>query len=114
MARRRLRRENGADANDGDRYMRAPVSKIAFAALTALALAVATLSLATPAQAQHWRGGGGHGWRGGGGWGIGIYPGYYGYGYGYGYPYGDGCLAYRPVYNRYGEYIGRRLVNVCY
>jgi len=52
------------------------------------------------------------------------YP-YYGYGYGYpyyGYPYaaagygygaGNGCWVYRRTYNRYGAYIGRRLVNVC-
>ena len=56
------------------------------------------------------------------------YP-YYGVGYGYGYPYaaagygygygngngnGNGCWVYRRTYNRYGHYIGRRLVNVCY
>ena len=40
------------------------------------------------------------------------YP-YYGAGYGYGYGNGNGCLVYRRTYNRYGHYIGRRLVNVC-
>lgn len=65
-------------------------------------------------------GGGGH-WHGGG-WGpaavgLGVLglaagaaiasdpgPGYYG---------DDGCHAYRPVYDGYGNYMGRRLVNVC-
>jgi len=64
------------------------------------------------------------GWCGGGWWWPGFatgavvgaaatYP-YYGYDYGYGYgdDYG-GCWAYRPVY-RYGAYVGRRLVNICY
>ena len=100
--------------------MRASLLKTSLAALTALGLCVATLSMATPAQAQHWHGGGGHSWHGGGGWrggyggfGLGIFPGY-GYGYGYPYTYDDGCLAYRPIYDRYGRFRGRRLVNVCY
>jgi hypothetical protein len=38
------------------------------------------------------------------------YP-YYGYD---SYGYDNGCWTYHPVYNRYGHYIGRRLVNVCY
>jgi hypothetical protein len=57
------------------------------------------------------------GWRGG------YYP-YYGYGYPYaaaGYGYGggyghggsNGWWVYRPTYDRYGHYIGRRPVNVC-
>jgi hypothetical protein len=37
------------------------------------------------------------------------YP-YYGYD---SYGYDNGCWAYHRVYNRYGHYIGRRLVNVC-
>jgi len=76
---------------------------------------------------------GGHGgcwgrWCGSGWWWPGFasgaiigaaatYP-YYDYGYGYpdyaGYGYDNGCWVYRPSYNRYGRYIGRRLVNVCY
>ena len=108
--------------------MRAQISKIALAALMALGLSAA-LPLTTPAQAAHfhgggggghWGGGGGHwhggygGWRGGG-WGFGLYAPYpyYGYGYGYG-PYDDGCYAYRPIYDRRGRYLGRRLVNICY
>ena len=85
----------------------------------------------------YWRGGywgGGCGW-GGCGWWPGLaagalvgaavtspywaygygYP-YYGYGYPYataGYGYGDSCWVQRPVYNRFGHYIGRRLINVC-
>ena len=45
---------------------------------------------------------------------------YYGYDYGYpyygagsSYGYDNGCWVYRRVYNRYGHYIGRSLVNVC-
>jgi hypothetical protein len=66
-------------------------------------------------------GGGGNHWHGGGaGWGaaavgLGILglaagaaaaqsdPG----------PGPDGCMAYRPVYDAYGNFMGRRLVNVC-
>ena len=40
------------------------------------------------------------------------YP-YYGYDYS-GYDDGDGCYAYRPIYDSWGNYIGRRLVNICY
>ena len=28
-------------------------------------------------------------------------------------PYDNGCYAYRPVYDAYGVYIGRRLVDIC-
>jgi len=89
-----------------------------------------------------WHGGGWGGWRGGGwgnnnnwGWGVAAgvlggavlgsaltssYSGYgYGYpGYSYGYGYGgygnNGCVVSRPVYNRWGRVIGRRLVDLCY
>jgi hypothetical protein len=47
------------------------------------------------------------------GYGYPYYGAGYGYGYGYGYGNGNGCLVYRRTYNRYGHYIGRRLVNVC-
>jgi hypothetical protein len=104
------------------------------------AVAITTPASAAPRFGGHggfghggFRGGGFHGgWRGGG-WGPGIglgvlglaagaaiaangpygygYDGYYG-GYGYGDGYG-GCGAYRPVYDAYGNYMGRRVVNVC-
>lgn len=83
-----------------------------------------------------WRGGnwngcgwGGCGWGGGWWWpgvatGVALastYPywgGDYGYGdYGYGnggYPYDNGCIQRRPVYSRWGRYLGRRWVDVCY
>jgi len=64
----------------------------------------------------NWHGGGGGGW-GPAAVGLGVLglaagaaiaaqpdPGYYG---------DDGCQAYRPVYDAYGNYMGRRLVNVC-
>jgi hypothetical protein len=74
----------------------------------------------------HWHGGGGGHWHGGG-WGpaavglgvlglaagaaIAAQPGPdYEDGPG---PYDDGCQAYRPVYDAYGNFMGRRLVNVC-
>jgi hypothetical protein len=83
-----------------------------------------------------WHGGGGYrggGWHGGGWGGRG------GYGYGYGNdwgpavglgivgglaagamiasqaPYygGDDCYQYRPIYDQWGQYMGRRPVDVC-
>ena len=70
---------------------------------------------------------GGNGWRGGRygggyGWGWGPFAAgaivgagwpYYYDDYGYDYGYDNGCIQYRPLYNRFGQYIGRRAVNVC-
>jgi hypothetical protein len=40
-------------------------------------------------------------------------PGYYGYGYGYDdYGYGN-CYQYNRVYDRWGRYLGVRLVDIC-
>jgi hypothetical protein len=80
----------------------------------------------------NWNGGGHYrNWNGGGnnwGWapfagglaagaiigsGWPYYDGDYAYGDGYDYGYDNGCIQYRPVYNRYGRFIGRRAVNVC-
>ena len=68
----------------------------------------------------HWHGGGGHGW-GAAAVGLGVLglaagaaiaaqpgPDYDGPD-----PGDDGCQAYRPVYDAYGNFMGRRLVNVC-
>jgi hypothetical protein len=71
--------------------------------------------------------GGGRGWHGGGGgWGpavgLGVLGGlaagaivasqspYYAEPQYYG---GDDCTQYRPIYDGYGRYLGRRLVDVC-
>ncbi len=121
--------------------MRNTISKATVAGLAALSLTVSLVATTDPASAQRWHGGGG-GWHGGGGWrggyggwrgGYGGWRGGYG-GYGgwwgpavvaglaagaiaggyYGYGYGNGCWIYQPVYDGYGNYIGRQLVNVCY
>jgi hypothetical protein len=68
----------------------------------------------------HWHGGGGGGW-GPAAVGLGVLglaagaaiaaqpgPDYDGPD-----PGDDGCQAYRPVYDAYGNFMGRRLVNVC-
>ncbi|WP_158813867.1 hypothetical protein [Methylocapsa sp. S129] len=113
--------------------MRTSLKRTVVGSLTALAIGVSAIGVTTPASAQvhhfshgggahggAWRGGGGH-WHGGG-WG----PAAVGLGvlglagaaiatqgaYGYDNGYGD-CQAYRPVYDAYGNYMGRRLVNVC-
>jgi hypothetical protein len=108
------------------------------APIVALAIGAAAASGATPATAkQIWRthgagmhSGGWHGggWNGGshfnnafrggnrdqGGFGgyalglgaLGAFEGYQAY-------YNDDCVQYRPMYNRYGHYIGCRAVRLC-
>ena len=96
----------------------------------ALGMALAAQSVPVAATTYHggggfhgggFRGGHGGGWRGGyGGYGWGWGPwvgGYYPYygdfaynDYGYG---GPGCMTVRPVYDRYGHYLGRRTVDIC-
>ena len=117
------------------------MKKVAIAAGAALAMTVGAVAVSTPAEA-YWRGGGGGwhgggwhggwgghaGWRGGyGGWGwrgagwgvagvgVGLYSApYWGGGY-YGYPATayDSCVRVRPAYDNYGNFVGRRAVNVC-
>jgi hypothetical protein len=116
--------------------MCAVLRKKAIASLAALTLGGVSLTAATPASAAHyWHGGGWHGgWHGGPvglGLGLGLgalatgaiiasgpygygYPGYYGYGYPGYYSYGYGaCTSYQPTYDAWGNYIGRRPVNIC-
>ncbi|HEY1944197.1 MAG TPA: hypothetical protein VGH40_18950 [Roseiarcus sp.] len=107
-------------------------------AVTALTLGLGAVATTTPAEAGGWGWHGGGGWGWGPAVGLGVLGGvaagaviasqspyYYG-GYGpgpyYGGPYAapgpyaaapDGCAAYRPVYDGYGRYIGRRLVDIC-
>ncbi len=84
------------------------------------ALAVLTLAAAPALAGPHWHGGGHGGWGGHHGWG------------GHGYWGGPGlvfglagaalaatvaanayCVSYAPIYDAYGNYIGRRPVNAC-
>ncbi len=115
--------------------MRKTISKTMFAGIAALSVAGSIFATTEPATAAFWhggggRGGGGHrggggqgggrGCIGGGGWGgpavVGglaagallAAPYYYG-----GYGYGNSCTVYSPMYDAYGNYIGRQLVNVC-
>ena len=105
---------------------------------TALAVAALGVALASvPAEAQQYRHGAGHSgrawqgagrsghWHGGGqGWrggywgpavGLGILGGaLMGSGYPYYYGDDDGCYQYQAIYDSWGRYLGRRLVNVCY
>jgi hypothetical protein len=119
--------------------MRASLKKTVVGSLTALALGISTVAAVTPASAQqpnpqwhqhpgahagNWHGGGGGGHWHNGAWvpaavGLGIL------GLAVGAaaaasqgPYDDGpppdnCMQPRPVYDAYGNYMGRRLVNVC-
>ncbi len=119
--------------------MRASLRKTVVGSLAALAFGVSTLVSVAPALAQappqHPHGPAGHGYAGqphrygggggGGHWNNGVWvPAAIGLGIlglaagaaaaangGY-YP-DDGCQQYRPIYDPYGNYMGRRLVNVC-
>jgi hypothetical protein len=119
--------------NEGDRDMRASLTKAASVSLAALALGLGTVAATTPASAAMWRGGGGFhgGWHGGGwrgGWAGGGWRGGWGWGgalaagaiagaalaapYYYGGYYGS-CVTYQPMYDAYGNYIGQQAVNMC-
>jgi hypothetical protein len=98
------------------------------------ALAIGSASVATPASAFQRFGGhsfgghpfGGH-YYGGHGYGYGgWHHGYGGWGWGpaiglglvagaiAGGAYYDSCYRYQPMYDQFGNYVGRQLVNVCY
>jgi hypothetical protein len=108
--------------------------KTMIGSIASLAIGFAAVGVSAPASAATWHGGGGGGgfhggggWHGGGGgwhhrgggfggYGLGLGLGGLGYGadyYGDDYGYDSGCLTYRPVYDRYGRYLGRQPVNVC-
>lgn len=85
--------------------------------VTVLAAVAAAALAAAPAPAAagpHWHGGGGHGW-GHHGWGWG----------GPGLVFGlagaallagvaaESCVSYVPVYDKFGNVVGRRAVNAC-
>ena len=95
--------------------------------LGVLAATTLALAVATPASAQYYRGyGGGGGWHGGGGgWNAGpavaagvlggLALGAVAAGAARGPYYGGGeCwIERRPVYDEYGDYLGRRRMRVC-
>jgi hypothetical protein len=103
--------------------MRATLRKTIVGSLAALAIGVSAIgSVGSASAAPYYPHGGYHGgWHRGGWWGPAVGFGIAGlaagaivasqapYGY-YGY---GGCTAYRPVFDAYGNYLGRRLVNVC-
>jgi hypothetical protein len=89
--------------------MRISLKNTVAASLAALTLALA-LAGPTPASAKQWFGGGGfhhHGF--GGGLAIGVF----GLAAGAAIAAEDNCVDYRPIYDRYGRYLGRRAINVC-
>lgn len=77
------------------------------ASLAALALGAAVLG-ASPASAHSW-----HGWRHHGYWGPGVAFGVLGLAAGAIAASQYECVRYRPVYDGYGNYVGRRAVNIC-
>jgi hypothetical protein len=88
--------------------MRASLKKSIALSLAGLTLAIGIAASATPASAHIHFGGGGwnHGWNHFWGHGFGV-----GYAGGYG---DDSCLRYRPTFDSWGNFIGRRAVDVCY
>ena len=112
--------------------------KVRIASIALLAIGVGAVSLSSSASAGFRHGGGGfgggfhHGFGGfgggfhhrfgGGGFGLGLgalgVAGGYGY-YDANYPYDDGyganpgCGTYQPVYDQYGNYLGRSYVDAC-
>jgi hypothetical protein len=117
----------------GDIHMRASFK-------TSVALSLATLGLSlglatTSAHAHMFMGGGGghfggfgHYFGGVGGFGpmggfMKPFPGpvgpigwnhhHHGFGWGYGGYDGDSCIVWRPIYDSYGDYLGRRPVDIC-
>ena len=99
--------------------------KTAAVALAMLSFAGAATSSALADGVHHhagmgaghaWAGhGGGHGWgRHGYGWGgPGLALGLFGAAVATGIAV-DSCVEYRPLYDAWGNYLGRRAVNVCY
>ena len=113
--------------------MRGNLTRSFVAATAALALgAGVAVSTSGPAEAQYYYRHGGYYHHGGGDWGWGLAAGLLGgavigsaiannnnYSYGPGPGpgpryYGDSCWRPRPVYDRWGNYVGRRMVDVCY
>jgi hypothetical protein len=102
--------------------MRASLKKSIALSLAGLTLAVGIAASATPASAHiHFGGGGfGGGWNHGGfggGWNHGGWN-HFGWHHGFGVGYvggydDDSCIRYRPMYDSWGNFVGRNPVNVC-
>jgi len=89
--------------------MRPTVKNAIVASLAALTLGLAVVS-ATPASANPWPHPGFHH----GYWGPGLALGVVGLAAGAAYAASqDDCVEYRPIYDRWGRYLGRRAIDVC-
>ena len=86
--------------------MRASAKKSIALSLAALMLGASLAASATPAAAKPWWP---HPHFWGPGLGLGIGLGVLGAAAAY-----DSCVEYRPMYDRWGNYLGQRAVNVCY
>jgi hypothetical protein len=95
----------------GDEVMRTSLKNTTAASLAALAIGLAVVS---PASAHSWHHSGFHGHHGfyGPGLALGVF----------GLAAGaiaasavseDSCVEYRPIYDRWGNYIGQQPINVC-
>jgi hypothetical protein len=92
--------------------MRIAFKKTLAVSLAALTLGLAVVSAATPASAHYWPHGGYH--HGHGYWGPGVALGVFGLAAGaVAASQYDDCVRYRPVYDSYGNYVGREAVNIC-
>jgi len=87
--------------------MRPSLKTAVAGSLAALVLSMSVLG-ATPASAHGW------GWHHHGFWGPGFAIGVLGLAAAGAYAASEDCIQERPVYDRYGYYIGTREVNVCY
>jgi hypothetical protein len=83
------------------------VMRASFKTSVAASLAAVTLlASVVAADANPWRRGYGHH---GFGWGPGFVLSVLGAGL-----FANSCLRYAPIYDAWGNYVGRRVINVCY
>ncbi len=92
--------------------MRASLKKSIALSLAALMLGAGLAASATPAAAKPWWPHPFHHHFWGPGLGLGIGLGVLGLAAAWQYG-ADSCVEYRPIYDRWGNYLGRQAVNVC-
>ena len=97
--------------------MRKSLKNTIAASLAALTLGLSVVG-ATPASAHNFAHGGHGGWHGGHGhggfWGPGLALGVVGLAAAGAVAASEyNCTEYRPIYDRWGNYVGRQPVNVC-